>query len=290
VAQLVIVILDDLSVLPDLLAGWRRLGVPGATILESVGAYRAENWLSRTGLAALGRLFEAEEVRRRMVLAAIEDELVGPVVAEAERVVGGFSRPNSGLLLVIPITQVLGLTKSGAAGQPAPTEAERAAVRGTSVLTASAQLRTEPTLIGADLPLTAVIQAMLAHPNTEVAAVVTVDGRLVGLLDVHALADSLFVHIFPEDYLAGISDLEKVRQFAEQTQAHRARDLMRPPQAVARGENVRDALHRMHKVGLAGLPIVDDEYRVVGYVSVLELLAVLASEEGSAPGGKAPAA
>jgi CBS-domain-containing membrane protein len=94
----------------------------------------------------------------------------------------------------------------------------------------------------------------------------------VGLLDVHALADSAFVHVFPEDYLSGISDLEEVRQFAERTQAKRARDIMRPPQAVARDEHVSEAFHLMHREGLSGLPIVDERYRVVGYVSVLELL------------------
>ena len=128
-AQLVIVILDDLQVLPDLLAAWRAVGVPGATILESAGAYRAESWLRRAGLAGLGHLFEAEEVRRRTLLAVIDDVLVGTVVAEAERVVGGFDRPNSGLLLVVPVTRVLGLVKGSigpqAGAAPAPSEAAR---------------------------------------------------------------------------------------------------------------------------------------------------------------------
>ena len=123
----------------------------------------------------------------------------------------------------------------------------------------------------------------------EVASVVADDGRLVGLLDVHALADSIFVHVFPEDYLSGISDLEEVRRFAERTQAQRARDIMRPPQAVKHDENAREAFHRMHKEGLSGLPIVDEGYRVVGYVSILELLAVLAAED-DALGGKGPGA
>ena len=285
-AQLVIVILDDLQVLPALLAAWRSVGVPGATILQSVGAYRAENWLSRAGLGALGRLFEDEEVRRRTLLAAVDDDLVGPAVAEAERVVGGFNRPNSGLLLVIPVTHVLGLNKGGAgASEPAPiaTEAVRAATRAASVLAASATLRSEPILIRDELSLRDVIRAMTEHPNTEVASVVDGEGRLVGLLDIHALADSIFVHVFPEDYLSEISDLEEVRKFAERTQAQRARDIMRPPQAVTQYENVREAFHRMHKEGLFGLPIVDEAYRVVGYVSMLELLAVLGAEDHAAP-------
>ena len=111
-AQLIVVILDDLKHLPAMLSAWRAIGMPGATILESVGAYRAENWLGRAGLGALSHLFEADEVRRRTLLAVVDDKLVDPAVAEAERVIGGFSRPNSGLLIVVPITRVLGLKKA----------------------------------------------------------------------------------------------------------------------------------------------------------------------------------
>jgi CBS-domain-containing membrane protein len=43
---------------------------------------------------------------------------------------------------------------------------------------------------------------------------------------------------------------------------------------VRRDETVRDAFERMHAAKLNGLPIVDEERRVVGYVDQLELLLV----------------
>jgi hypothetical protein len=64
-SHLLVVILDDLERMADLLKAWQAIGVPGVTILESVGGYRVSTWLSRVGLGALDRLFEAEEVRRR---------------------------------------------------------------------------------------------------------------------------------------------------------------------------------------------------------------------------------
>ena len=67
--HLLMVILDDMTYMPDLLQAWRTIGVPGTTILESVGAYRVESWLNRVGLGNLDRLFEAKEVRRRTVFA-----------------------------------------------------------------------------------------------------------------------------------------------------------------------------------------------------------------------------
>ena len=111
-ANLLIIILDDLNRMPALLQALRRIGVPGATILESAGAYRVESWLSRVGLGGLDRMFESREVRRRTILAAIEEEdLLAQAIAEAEQVMGGFDRPDSGLLLVLPVSQVKGLHK-----------------------------------------------------------------------------------------------------------------------------------------------------------------------------------
>ena len=111
--HLLIIVLDDLNYLPELLRVWQEIGVPGATILESVGAHRARSWLSRVGLDSLEHLFEAKEVRRRTLLAAIDDEdLLHQAVAEAERVVGGFDRPHTGMLLALPVMLSRGLMKT----------------------------------------------------------------------------------------------------------------------------------------------------------------------------------
>ncbi|MBC7223503.1 MAG: hypothetical protein H5T59_04385 [Anaerolineae bacterium] len=94
-ANLLIVILDDLRFLPDLLRAWREAGVPGVTIMESAGGYRTETWLTRVGLGALDRLLEAEELRRRTLLTLIEDDAtLTRAIAEAERVVGGLNGPT----------------------------------------------------------------------------------------------------------------------------------------------------------------------------------------------------
>lgn len=103
-SQMLIVILDDLKALPKLLAAWWQAGVPGATIVPSAGAFRTTTWLSKVGLGALDRLFEADEVRRRTVLAVIEDDgLLETAIAEAERAVGSFDLPNTGRLVVLPV-------------------------------------------------------------------------------------------------------------------------------------------------------------------------------------------
>jgi CBS domain-containing protein len=277
--HLLIVILDDLGLMPDLLQAWQAIGVPGATILESAGAYRASTWLSRVGLGAFDRLFEAEEVRRRTFLIAIEtDELLAQAIAEAERVVGGFDRPNSGLLLVLPVAQVRGLHKI----QPKPrrerlppaVRPDWMVQRDTPVEVIAETLNLKPTIVRLDTPLDEVAQAMLAHPRVHMVCVVNDDGRLVGVLDMRTLADDFFFRIMPEEFLSEITDLERAMRFAEMSGMRTAGDAMHEPVWVKRGQTVKDAFKRMHEHNLPGLPVVDDRYHAVGYINLLELMAV----------------
>ena len=276
---LLIVILDDLSLMPDLLQTWKEIGVPGGTILESAGAYRASSWLSRVGLGAIDRLFDAEEVRRRTLLVAIEsDELRAQAIAEAERVVGGFDRPDSGLLLVLPVAEVRGLHKV----QPRPRQEKLPPAvrpdwvvqRDTPVEVVVETLNLVPTCVRLDTPLDEVAQAMFAHPRVHTVCVVNDDGRLVGVLDLRTLADDLFFHIMPEEFLSEVTDLEHAMQFAQMSGMRTAADAMHEPVWVKRGEAVKDAFKRMHEHHLPGLPVVDDRYHVVGYINLLELMAV----------------
>jgi CBS domain-containing protein len=277
--HLLIVILDDLGLMPDLLQAWQAIGVPGATILESAGAYRASTWLSRVGLGAFDRLFEAEEVRQRTFLIAIEtDELLAQAIAEAERVVGGFDRPNSGLLLVLPVAQVRGLHKI----QPKPrrerlppaVRPDWVVHRDTPVEVIAETLNLKPTIVRLDTPLDEVAQAMLAHPRVHMVCVVNDDGRLVGVLDMRTLADDFFFRIMPEEFLSEITDLERAMRFAEMSGMRTAGDAMHEPVWVKRGQTVKDAFKRMHEHNLPGLPVVDDRYHAVGYINLLELMAV----------------
>jgi CBS domain-containing protein len=282
--HLLIVILDDLGRMPALLQAWQAIGLPGATILESAGAYRATTWLSRVGLGALDHLFEVEEVRRRTLLVAVDgDALLEQAIAEAERVVGGFDRPESGLLLVLPVAQVRGLHK--VRPQPRRERLPRAVrpgwmvQRDTPVEQVAATLELQPTLVGPETPLDEVARAMLAHPRVHVVCVVNEQARLLGIIDLRTLADDLFFHIMPEEFLSKVTDLDEALLFAEKSGVRTVADAMQEPLWVKRGETVQDAFKRMHEHGLPGLPVVDDGYHVVGYINLLELMAVCLGSE-----------
>jgi CBS domain-containing protein len=289
--HLMMVILDDLKRLPELLQAWRAIGVPGATILESAGAYRVESWLSRVGLSGLDRLFESREVRRRTLIAAIEDDdLLAQAVAETERVMGGFDRPDSGLLLVLPVTQVKGLHKV----LPKPVQETLppavlpnwVVLRDKTIEKALAILKLEPTIVSPDTPLDETACIMLTHPNVHVVCVVAEDGRLVGLLGLRELADDVFFHIMPEEFLSEIHDLDEAMEYAKRSSMRTAMDAMRDPVWVKGDETVKIAFKRMHEHKLSGIPVVDDRYHVVGYINLLELLGFCFEEdENNTEGG-----
>lgn len=278
-SKLLMIILNDTQILPELLEVWREIGVPGTTILKSAGGHRTRTWLGRVGLGALNNLFEARDVQTRTVFAVFDDDdLLDQAVAEAERLVGGFERPDSGLVLVLPVEQAKGLFK--AVPQPAkevPPPALRNGwdqLRDTPISAVDALMKFEPTIVPAETPLDGVARAMLAHPNVHVVSVVAEDGRLLGLLELNALADDLFFHILPEEFISEITDLEKLMAYANKTRLLTAKDAMTEPVWVKRDETVKEAFRRMHDNKLPGLPIVDDLYQVVGYINLLELLSL----------------
>ena len=289
-AYLIILFLDDTDKLPDILDAWHAAGVPGATILQSTGAHRTRNWLSQVGLGTLDRLFDTEQIRRRTLLAAIDDEtLKDKAIGEAERVMGGFDRPNSGLLLVLPLLQVIGMQKRSPAAAhetlPDAVYPEWYINRQTSVEEVLKILDLKPTIVQSDTPLDQVAVAMLAHPRTHIACVVNEDERLVGIIGLRSIADDLFFHIMPEEFMSDVRDLESAMEFADRSRMRTAADAMRPPEWVKREELVKDAFERMHDKRLSGLPVVDDRYRVVGYINLFELMAACLNQESATSDG-----
>ena len=278
-SNLLLVILNDTSVLPDLLGVWRKIGVPGTTILQSAGGHASRNWLSRVGLGAINKMFETKEIETRTLMAIIEDEdLLAQAIAEAERIVGGFDRPNSGVMMVVPVSQTIGVYKAAPKPpqevSPPALRSDWSILRDTPVESVDSLLGLEPTIVSAETQLEDVAQAMLAHPKVHVASVVAEDGRLIGLIKLGELADDMFFHILPEEFLSEITDLEKLMNYADKTRMLTAQDAMMPPVWIKRSETVTEAFRRMHDNKLPGLPLVDDLYQVIGYIKLLELLSL----------------
>lgn len=277
---LLLLILHDTSLLTELLEAWKEVGVPGSTIIKSAGGHRARTWLGRVGAGYIDRLFENREVQSRIIIAALDsEEMLEIAIAEAERITGGFDQPNSGLLMAWPITHAIGLRKPEVEEElpedlPPALRPDWKKLRNTPIEEVDLISHLQPTTVRPDMPLEEVAGAMMAHSDVHVACVVAEDGRLMGLISLKSLADDLYFHIVPEEFIAESIDLEKMMDFADKSRIRTAKDAMSAPVWVKRGETVKDAFLRMHENDLPGLPVVDDRYHVTGYINLLELSAL----------------
>ncbi len=274
--NLLVVILNDPDLLPDLFEAWRRIGVPGATLLHSLGGYRVRTWLDKMGLGGLSRLFEKEEIRQRLLLSLIDDEdLLNLAIAEADEVVGGFDRPDSGMLFVVPVSRALGLKKwhKPEGEEQAEQEGEKE-VRAMKISEVLDLLGLEPARIPPDASLEDAVNEALAHRAAQVLAVVNEEGHLVGVLDRETLANALLLSIFPEEFIGSVQDLDQALDFADRTRIRSVADVMLEPAWARLDDTIRDAFHTMRERKLPGIPVVDDQYRVVGYVNMLDLMAI----------------
>ena len=303
-----IVILHNTDLLPDLLKAWRQVGVSGVTILPSAGSFQAENWARRRGLGSILNLLDQGNSPQLTLVSLIDDpEILERAVAEADRVVKGFDSPHSGILCTIPVGHVLGLQKWGPAKKKA-TEPEidsddgntsnlmkwfeedirdkygEAAIldwstqRNTPVSEIIQVLTLKPSIVRVDTPVREVMAALLTNPGLPVAFVINNEERLMGIINITTLAEAVMAPVMPEAFIDTPGGYEKALKFADRNHEWMAADFMVESLYVFMDESLEQAYQRMQTQHLSGLPVVDKNYRVKGYVTLLELMAVCFSD------------
>ena len=113
---LILLVVDDPDQLEDLLIAWEEAGVPSATVLFSTGMGRIRRlggWRDDMPLIpSLRDFYEAPENMNRTIFATADDEAeVDAVVAATIKVLGDLSEPDTGLLLVLPVSRAYGVNK-----------------------------------------------------------------------------------------------------------------------------------------------------------------------------------
>ncbi len=297
-----IVILHNPDLLPKLLKGWDRAGVPGTTILPSMGGYQAQKYARRGGLGVLINMFTQEEPGQRTVMSLIDEvEILERAISEADRVVKGFDSPRSGILFTLPIGNVLGLQKwraSQPVEEPEPPVSKESSnllkwfqediketygkdalidwsnQRDTQVSKIIQQLSLEPIVISVDTPISAVLKKLLENSNITTACVVNTEDRLMGILNISIIAEVMMAPVVPEAFINDPDEYNKALKFAKPDQELVAADIMSDPVYAMLDASLEETFQRMKANELAGLPVVDDHYHVKGYITMLELLAV----------------
>jgi nitrogen regulatory protein PII len=114
-SYLVVFVLDDPERCRDILDAWEVAGAPGVTILDSSGLGRVRRAGIRDDvplMPSLSDLFRRQEDHHRTLFSVVKDQSQVDAIAQAtQAVIGELDRGHTGLLFVIPVSQVFGLHK-----------------------------------------------------------------------------------------------------------------------------------------------------------------------------------
>ena len=117
-ANLLVVVLDDVEKFPAILEAWEQAGVPGVTVLDSAGSRKIKEHASRDDLPlmpSLRALVSGAEAHNRTLFTVIEDDaILERAVAAAQKIVGDFMQPHTGIMFVVPVARTWGVPKKRA--------------------------------------------------------------------------------------------------------------------------------------------------------------------------------
>lgn len=118
--HLVVLVVDCVEKCSALLTAWEKAGAVGITVLESTGLGRLQTVI-RDDLPLMPSLRDlldvGEEYHRTLFSVVPDEETVDRLIATTESILGDLTRPNSGFLFVVPVSQAIGLRKAGQAGR-----------------------------------------------------------------------------------------------------------------------------------------------------------------------------
>jgi hypothetical protein len=119
-------VLDDPTLLNQVLETWTDAGVRGITVLDSTGVERLRRRAARNDLPTfLGfcRLSRTDRYCHCTLFAVVDEETVERVVTVTTAIVGDLNAPHTGILFTLPVGHVWGLAKCC----PQATEAQETA-------------------------------------------------------------------------------------------------------------------------------------------------------------------
>lgn len=107
--HMVFMVLNNPNLLNDMLGAWEKAGIRGITILESTGLHRTRRKFIPMRYASSLSILEEGNVT---LLAIVENEAdVQACLTASERVVGDFSKPNTGIFASWKLDTVKGMYK-----------------------------------------------------------------------------------------------------------------------------------------------------------------------------------
>lgn len=132
-------------------------------------------------------------------------------------------------------------------------------------------LQITPLLVHREDDLLDIVRRSAVQPATRTIGVVDEDGRVIGIIHVLRLTESIVARVAPEAVMAGIKDAAEVGRFGHAVADRIAGDIMEPPVTISPEATVSEAFREMHRHRFTGMYVVDSDGRPTGYVDLLEL-------------------
>jgi nitrogen regulatory protein P-II 1 len=109
--KLLVFILNKEEHLEEILEAFLELNIKGATILDSVGmgSILAQDIPIFAGFK---NLMQGSRPANKTILTLIPENLVQPAVKAIEQVAGSLEEPGSGLVFVLDVEQIFGISKT----------------------------------------------------------------------------------------------------------------------------------------------------------------------------------
>ena len=113
---LVLFVLHDPELMEEVLSAWEHAGVSGVTILHSSGLGRTRQAMLRDDLPIFPTLesleLHSEEFSRTLFSVVSDQSVIDRIVTATQQITGNFSLPETGVLVVLPVSQAYGLNKN----------------------------------------------------------------------------------------------------------------------------------------------------------------------------------
>lgn len=107
--KLVVIILSEEERLQNLLQGFVKYGIKGATILSSTGMARALNDDDEYSFLGSIKAFLDPEQTGKTIITVIQDNQVELVSNIVKKTVGDLAQPDTGILFTIPVDYAEGI-------------------------------------------------------------------------------------------------------------------------------------------------------------------------------------
>lgn len=111
--HLLVLVVDQVEFCPDLLKAWGEIGVPGVTVLESLGSQRLSGERDDLPLMpSLRSILSSAETHNRTLFSVIEDQAVlEKAIQVTQQILGDLEQPHNGIMFTMPVDRAWGHTK-----------------------------------------------------------------------------------------------------------------------------------------------------------------------------------